>query len=116
MARFGFDLDGVLYGYPVAFVAIVNSLVSAGHECFITSGHARREWDESDKAQLASLGYEVDGLCPDLMMAERTPHVSDKGAMANNLDMVFDDDAARIQAHTKTPILHVPTKDGRYTR
>jgi hypothetical protein len=108
--RIGLDLDDTVFAFPEFFRELVVSLSARGHHFFCTSGRGRSAWDTDIVPRLRALGIDPALIDPTLMTPERTPHVTDKARMADQLDLVFDDDAGRIQRHTHTPVFFVPQK------
>ncbi|HSG72067.1 MAG TPA: hypothetical protein VLA12_16735 [Planctomycetaceae bacterium] len=108
--RIGLDLDGCVMSHPEFFRELVESFTERGHQFFCTSGRGRDVWESKCVPDLLGVGIDPNKIDPRLMTPTVTPHVADKGRMADHLDLVFDDDAARIQRHTNTPVLFVPVK------
>lgn len=100
--KIGLDLDGTVYQYPDFFRDLIESFHAMGHQFFCTSSHARSEWPE-DCQRLQAIGIDPDKIIPDMMYPERHGHVHLKGKQADQLDLVFDDDA-RVQGFTRTPV------------
>ena len=111
--KIGIDLDGTLYAYPEFFRELIVSLRSRGHFFFCTSGHLRREWDSSDRGRLLDLGVHPDWIDPCLLAAEPQPDGPIfKASIADQLDLVFDEDAPAFQRLTRTPIFRPATLRG----
>jgi hypothetical protein len=108
--RIGLDLDDTVFAWPEFFRELIVAMSDRGHLFFCTSGRGRAAWESEIVPQLLALGIDPDLINPSLMTPERTPHVTDKARMADQLDLVFDDDAGRIQRHTHTPVFFVPQK------
>lgn len=101
--KIGLDLDGTVFAHPVFFAAMIESMANDGHQFFCTSSHARSEWPQ-DCERLERLGVNHKLIDPSLMYIQRHGDVRKKAKQADQLDIVFDDDA-RIQEFTKTPIM-----------
>jgi|GEM_PF-6126053 len=101
--KIGLDLDGTVFAHPRFFAALIESMHHSGHLFFCTSSHARSEWP-NDCKRLRALGVNPDLIDPSLMHDRRHGDVRLKAKQADQLDIVFDDDA-RIQEFTKTPIM-----------
>ena len=113
--KIGLDLDHVVLSHPEFFGTLIETFSALGHEFYCTSGRGRDVWESRCIPDLVAVGIDHTKINPCLMTPTETPHVTDKARMADHLDMVFDDDAGRIQPHTKTPIFYVPVKNVRWS-
>ena len=104
----GIDLDDTVYKYPEFFKELVEGLTSRGHKFFCTSAHSKSTWHSSDVPRLLALGIDVNKIDPSLLNEPAIQGGASKGRQADRCDFVFDDHAAQIQPHTKTPIFRVP--------
>lgn len=109
--KFGLDLDGTVYAYPEFFAEFIEAMSARGHQFFCTSAHGRDMW-EADCERLRSLSINPDLISPDMMYPQQHTDIAKKGAQAQQLDMVFEDDW-RVQLHSDTPIVHMPIRGKR---
>lgn len=112
--KIGVDLDHTVYGFPEFFRAFIPAMVAAGHEVYCTSNHARGRWENRDRSILQSMGIDPDLInpqyLPDKPVNGPDRHWVHKAPVADQMDVVFDDHAKRIQPHTNTPVFGVPGK------
>lgn len=104
--KIGLDLDGTVYGYPDFFKEFIPAMVARGHEFFVTSAHGRDTWDK-DCERLRALGIDPNMISPEIMNPVSHTDLRIKGAQANLMDYVFEDDP-RVQRFTDTPIFAMP--------
>lgn len=109
--KVGVDIDQTLLGFPEVFKHLIPALIRDGHEVYCTTGHPIDRWPRKRK-QLKRAGIEPGWLDTSLMKTAEelraVQGVTYKAHMADQLDVVFDDHADRLQEHTATPIFKVP--------
>lgn len=102
--KIGLDLDGTLYHNETRsrfFKEMIESMAARGHRFYCTSGHTRKEWDERDRDRLRELNIDPDLIDPCFLLPDGGQN---KAELADQMDVIFDDDGENIGRHTRTPI------------
>lgn len=112
--RIGLDLDHAVYGFPKFFSELITSMAARGHTFHCTSGHSPRRWERRDIELFERLGIDHRLVDPSLLV-NHYPNLRHGGAKVKAnmyrvgcLDLVFDDDAHKIQKFTRVPLFEVP--------
>ncbi len=106
--KIGVDLDHTVLGFPEFFRAMIPVMVAAGHTFHCTSGRAYEDW-ALYRVRLRAVGIDPDMIDHSLLLPRKEKRTRrTKPNMADQLDLVFDDDADAFQARTQTPIFKTP--------